>query len=85
MATRQTGFAMLAASNVQEVMDLACVAHLSALRGRVPFTHFFDGFRTSHEYQKIEVPDFKQITNLVDRDALQAFRIMLLNPGASCS
>ena len=80
MATRQTGFAMLAASNVQEVMDLACVAHLSAIKGRVPFTHFFDGFRTSHEYQKIEVPDFKQITNLVDRDALQAFRDNALNP-----
>ena len=80
MATRQTGFAMLASSNVQEVMDLACVAHLSAIKGRVPFTHFFDGFRTSHEYQKIEVPDFKQITNLVDRDALQAFRDNALNP-----
>jgi pyruvate-ferredoxin/flavodoxin oxidoreductase len=80
MATRQTGFAMLASSNVQEVMDLASIAHLSAIKGRVPFTHFFDGFRTSHEYQKIEVPDFEEITKLVDKDALKAFRDNSLNP-----
>jgi pyruvate-ferredoxin/flavodoxin oxidoreductase len=80
MATRQTGFAMLASSNVQEIMDLASVAHLSAIKGRVPFTHFFDGFRTSHEYQKIEVPDFEEVTKLVDKDALKAFRDNALNP-----
>ena len=80
MATRQTGFAMLASSNVQEVMDLASIAHLSAIKGRVPFTHFFDGFRTSHEYQKIEVPDFEEVTKLVDKDALKAFRDNALNP-----
>lgn len=80
MATRQTGFAMLASSNVQEVMDLACVAHLSAIKGRVPFTHFFDGFRTSHEYQKIEVPDFDQISKLIDKDALKAYKNNALNP-----
>ena len=57
MACRQTGFALLASNSVQEVMDLACVAHLSAIKGRVPFLHFFDGFRTSHEIQKIEVMD----------------------------
>ncbi|AJG98159.1 pyruvate-flavodoxin oxidoreductase [Clostridium beijerinckii] len=80
MATRQTGFAMLASSSVQEVMDLACIAHLSAIKGRVPFTHFFDGFRTSHEYQKIEVPDFGEVTKLVDKVALKAFRDRALNP-----
>ncbi|OCB01233.1 pyruvate:ferredoxin (flavodoxin) oxidoreductase [Clostridium beijerinckii] len=80
MATRQTGFAMLASSSVQEVMDLACIAHLSAIKGRVPFTHFFDGFRTSHEYQKIEVPDFGEVTKLVDKAALKAFRDRALNP-----
>ncbi len=80
MAARQTGFAMLASSNVQESMDLACVAHLSAIKGRVPFMHFFDGFRTSHEYQKIEVPDFSEVTKLVDKAALKAFRDRALNP-----
>ena len=80
MATRQTGFAMLASSNVQEVMDLASIAHLSAIKGRVPFTHFFDGFRTSHEYQKVEIPDFEEVTKLVDKDALKAFRDNALNP-----
>ena len=64
MATRQTGFALLASSNVQEVMDLANVAHLSAIKGRIPFLHFFDGFRTSHEYQKIEVIDYDDIAKL---------------------
>ena len=80
MATRQTGFAMLATSSVQEVMDLAGVAHLVALKARVPFLHFFDGFRTSHEIQKIELIDEASLTSLLDRDALQAFRARALNP-----
>ena len=74
MATRQTGFAMLATSSVQEVMDLAGVAHIVALKARVPFLHFFDGFRTSHEIQKIEVIDDAALTSLFDMDALKAFR-----------
>ena len=80
MATRQTGFAMLATSSVQEVMDLAGVAHLVALKARVPFLHFFDGFRTSHEIQKIELIDEVSLTSLLDRDALKAFRARALNP-----
>ena len=80
MATRQTGFAMLATSSVQEVMDLAGVAHLVSLRSRVPFLHFFDGFRTSHEIQKIELIDEAALTALLDRDALKAFRQRALNP-----
>ncbi len=80
MACRQTGFALLASSNVQEVMDLASVAHLSAIKGRVPFLHFFDGFRTSHEVQKIEVLDYDELTKLVDMDAVKAFRKNALNP-----
>lgn len=80
MATRQTGFAMLATSSVQEVMDLAAVAHLVALRARVPFLHFFDGFRTSHEIQKIELMEEEAITSLLDRDALEAFRRRALHP-----
>ena len=80
MATRQTGFAMLATSSVQEVMDLAGVAHLVALKSRVPFLHFFDGFRTSHEIQKIELIDEAALTALLDRDALKAFRQRALNP-----
>ena len=80
MATRQTGFAMLATSSVQEVMDLAGVAHIVALKARVPFLHFFDGFRTSHEIQKIEVIDDASLTSLLDRDALKAFRARALNP-----
>lgn len=80
MACRQTGFAMLAATNVQETHDLASVAHLSAIRGRVPFLHFFDGFRTSHEIQKIELTDYKEYARLVDRDALKAFQKNSLNP-----
>ena len=80
MATRQTGFAMLATSSVQEVMDLAGVAHLVALKTRVPFLHFFDGFRTSHEIQKIELIDEVSLTSLLDRDALKAFRARALNP-----
>ena len=80
MATRQTGFAMLATSSVQEVMDLAGVAHIVALKARVPFLHFFDGFRTSHEIQKIELIDEASLTALLDRDALKAFRQRALNP-----
>ena len=80
MACRQTGFAMLAATNVQETHDLAGVAHLSAIRGRVPFLHFFDGFRTSHEIQKIELTDYKEYERLIDRDAVQAFKKNSLNP-----
>ena len=80
MACRQTGFAMLAEGNVQEVMDLAPVAHLSAIKGRVPFINFFDGFRTSHEIQKIELIDEAALTALLDRDALKEFRARALNP-----
>lgn len=80
MACRQTGFAMLAAGNVQEVMDLAGVAHLSAIKGRVPFLHFFDGFRTSHEVQKIEVIDYDNFAKLVDMEAVKRFRKNALNP-----
>ena len=80
MAARQTGFAMLATSSVQEVMDLAPVAHLSALKGRVPFLHFFDGFRTSHEIQKVEAMDMEELRPLVDQKALKAFRDNCLNP-----
>lgn len=80
MATRQTGFALLASGSVQEVMDLAGVAHLAAIKGRVPFLHFFDGFRTSHEIQKIEVIDYEDFAKLVDYDAVKAFRDNALNP-----
>lgn len=80
MATRQTGFALLASSSVQEVMDLANVAHLSAIKANLPFLHFFDGFRTSHEYQKIEVIDYEDIAKLVDYEAIKRFRDRALNP-----
>lgn len=80
MACRQTGFAMLAETNVQEVMDLAAVAHLSAIKGRVPFLNFFDGFRTSHEIQKVAVWDFDDLAEMCDMDAVQAFRDHALNP-----
>ena len=80
MACRQTGFAMLCSSSVQEVMDLGAVAHLSAIKGRVPFLHFFDGFRTSHEVQKIEVIDHKDLAKLVDKKAVKEFRARALNP-----
>ena len=79
-ACRQTGFAMLCSSNVQEVMDLGAVAHLSTIKGRVPVLHFFDGFRTSHEIQKIEVWDQKDLGEMLDMDAAQAFRNRALNP-----
>ncbi|MFY9541100.1 MAG: pyruvate:ferredoxin (flavodoxin) oxidoreductase [Dethiobacteria bacterium] len=80
MAARQTGFALLASASVQEIMDLALVAHLSAIKTRVPFLHFFDGFRTSHEMQKIEVIDYEDIKKLVDWEAIAAFRDRALNP-----
>ena len=79
-ACRQTGFAMLAETNPQEVMDLAAVAHLSAIKGKVPFINFFDGFRTSHEIQKIEVWDYQDLAEMTDWDSIQAFRDHALNP-----
>ncbi len=80
MACRQTGFAMLAEGNVQEVMDLAPVAHLSAIEGRVPFINFFDGFRTSHEIQKVAVWDYEDLKEMCNMDAVEAFRKHSLNP-----
>ena len=80
MACRQTGFAMLASGSVQEVMDLGGVAHLASIKGRVPFLHFFDGFRTSHEIQKIEVMEYEDLKKLVDWDAVKAFKDNALNP-----
>ena len=79
-ACRQTGFAMVASATVQEVMDLAGISHLSAIKGSVPFLHFFDGFRTSHELQKIEVVDYDIYKELVDKDAVRRFRKRSLNP-----
>ena len=76
-ACRQTGFAMLASGGVQEVMDLGAVAHLAAIKGRVPFLHFFDGFRTSHEIQKIEMWDYEDLKEMVDMDAVNAYRCLL--------
>lgn len=80
MAARQTGFAMLAEGSVQEVMDLSAVAHLTAIKSRVPFVNFFDGFRTSHEIQKIEVLEYDELKGLLDMDAVKAFRDRALNP-----
>ncbi|WP_405381658.1 pyruvate:ferredoxin (flavodoxin) oxidoreductase [Phascolarctobacterium sp.] len=80
MACRQTGFALLAEGSVQEVMDLAGVAHLAAIKGRVPFLNFFDGFRTSHEIQKIEVLDYEDLGKLLDKEAVAEFRHRGLNP-----
>lgn len=80
MAAKQTGFAFIASGSVQEVMDLAGVAHLASIKGRVPFVHFFDGFRTSHEVQKIEVIDYAEYDRLVDHDAINAFRNNALSP-----
>ena len=80
MAARQTGFALLASSSVQEVMDISAVAHLTAIKSRVPFVNFFDGFRTSHEVQKIETIDYKDLAKLVDMDAVNEFRKRALNP-----
>ena len=80
MACRQTGFAMLASGSVQETMDLGGIAHLAAIKGRVPFLHFFDGFRTSHEIQKVEVMDYENFAKLVDYDAIREFKDRALNP-----
>ena len=79
-ATRQTGFAMLASSSVQQVMDLTGVAHLTAIKGKVPFVNFFDGFRTSHELQKVEVIDTDKLKSLIDEKALDEFRSRAMNP-----
>ncbi len=83
-ACRQTGVAMLCGSSVQEVMDLTPVAHCAAIKGRLPFINFFDGFRTSHEIQKIETWDYDDLKDLVDQDAIQAFRNSSLNPNHPC-
>ncbi len=79
-ACRQTGFAMMAETNQQEIMDLGAVAHLATIKGRVPVLNFFDGFRTSHEIQKIEAWDYKDLDEMVDKDALAAFRARSINP-----
>ena len=79
-ACRQTGFAMMACTNPQEVMDLGAVVHLSTIKGRVPFVNFFDGFRTSHEISKIEAWDYEDLKEMIDQDALAAFRKRALNP-----
>ena len=84
MACRQTGCAMLCESSVQEVMDLTPVAHLAAIKGKVPFINFFDGFRTSHEIQKIETWDYEDLKDMADMDAIDAFRKHALNPNHPC-
>jgi pyruvate-ferredoxin/flavodoxin oxidoreductase len=80
MSTRQTGFAMLATTSVQQIMDIAGIAHLAAIKSRVPFMHFFDGFRTSHEIQKVEAIDQDDLSRLLDWNAVKAFRNRALNP-----
>ena len=80
MACRQTGFAMLASNSVQEAMDLALVAHLSTLKAKVPFIHFFDGFRTSHEVSKVDVIDYEDMKKLVDMKDIEDFKARALNP-----
>ena len=80
MSARQTGFALLATGSVQEIMDLAPVAHLAAIKGRVPFMHFFDGFRTSHEIQKVEATNMEDVEGLIDQKALKEYRDRALNP-----
>ena len=80
MAARQTGFAMLASGSVQEVMDIAAVSHLATLKSSVPFVHFFDGFRTSHEVQKVEMLDYDTLAKMADKDAIAAFRAGAMNP-----
>ena len=84
-ACRQTGYAMLCSNSPQEVMDLGAVAHLAAIRGRVPFMHFFDGFRTSHEIQKIHIWDYKDLGEMLDWDAVDAFRRSAMNPEHPCT
>ncbi len=83
-ACRQTGFAMLCSSSVQEVMDLTPVSHCSAIKGRVPFVNFFDGFRTSHEIQKIEIWDYEDLKDMIDMDAVARFKAESLNPNRAC-
>ena len=83
-ACRQTGCAMLCESSVQEVMDLTVVAHMAAIKGKVPFINFFDGFRTSHEIQKIETWDYDELKDMVDMDAIDEFRKNALNPNHPC-
>ena len=83
-ACRQTGFAMLCSSSVQEVMDLTPVSHCSAIKGRVPFVNFFDGFRTSHEIQKIEIWDYEDLKDMVDMEAVAKFKAESLNPNRAC-
>lgn len=85
MACRQTGFALLASANPQEVMDMGAVAHLSAIHGRIPFLHFFDGFRTSHEVQKIQILDYKDLEKIVNKEAISEFRKRALNPEHPCT
>lgn len=85
MACRQTGFALLASTNSQEVMDIGAVAHLSAIKGKIPFLHFFDGFRTSHEIQKVELLDYSDLKNLLDMKAVNKFRKESLNPEHPCT
>lgn len=80
MTCRNTGFTLLAGSSVQQAFHMGCIAHLSAIKSRIPVLHFFDGFRTSHEYQKIELIDYDDLKELVDWDALRAFRDNALNP-----
>jgi pyruvate-ferredoxin/flavodoxin oxidoreductase len=80
MSARMTGFAMLATGSVQEIMDIAAIAHLASIKSRVPFLHFFDGFRTSHEIQKVEAPTTESMAGLIDQKALQEFRDRALNP-----
>jgi pyruvate-ferredoxin/flavodoxin oxidoreductase len=80
MATRQTGYAMLAAGSVQEVADMAPIAHLAAIKGRLPFLHFFDGFRTSHEVQKIETLEYRDYAEMIDMEAVKSFRSHALSP-----
>ncbi len=80
MSARQTGFALLATGSVQQIMDIGAIAHLAAIKSRVPFLHFFDGFRTSHEIQKVEVPEMDDLVKMLDMDALQDFRNRALNP-----
>jgi pyruvate-ferredoxin/flavodoxin oxidoreductase len=80
MSTRHTGFAIMATGGVQEIMDIGPVAHLAAIKSRIPFLHFFDGFRTSHEVQKVEAPTNEQMSKLVDYKALEEFRDRALNP-----
>lgn len=85
MACRQTGFAMLASNSVQEAMDMALVAHVATLKASVPFLHFFDGFRTSHELQKVDQIEYDEMKQLVDWDAVRRFRELRAQSGASAS